>query len=202
MFPISLLSSSVYSLILDFFYLISFCSFFIISIVLCPFSLPPFHLLQFLSNLAQYSSSYFLSDHLNNFFTINLPGNSLLLKVSSSLSCFLISSMSCWYSFSNSSTAFFALPRFSFSSQVLDSAVNPFHCTKYLSFSFIYCLFRILSTFHSSSLIMTRAGCSFFCPSTCSIYLCILLMLTTRCIFTVLGSSNSTMFNDTIFFIQ
>ena len=192
MFPISLSSSSVYSLILDFFCLIFFCSSFIISIVLCPFALPSFHLLQVLSNLTQYSSLYFLSDHLNNFLTINLSGNSLLLKVSSSLSCFLTSFMSCWYSFSNFSTASFALPRLSFPSQVSDSAVNPFHHTKYLSFSLIRHLFKILLTSYSSSLsIITGAGCFFFCPSTCPMYLCILLTLTTRCIFTVLGSSNS-----------
>ena len=126
------------------------CSFFIISIVLCPLALPPFHLLQFLSNLAQYSLLYFLSDHPNNFLAINLPGNSPLLKVPSSLSCLLTSSISCWYSFSNSSTTSFALPRFFFSSQVLDSAVNPFYHTKYLSFPLIHYLFKILLTFHSS----------------------------------------------------
>ena len=51
------------------------------------------------------------------------------------------------------------------------------------------------------SLNMTRAGYSFLCPSTCLIYLCILLTLTTKCIFTVLGSFNSTMFGNMIFFI-
>ena len=150
MFPISLSSCSVYSLIPNFSCSISSSSSFIVFIVLCSLALPPFHLLQFLSNLAQYSSLYFLSDHPNNFLTVNFPGNSPLLKVPSSLSCLLTSSISCWYSFSNSSTTSFALPRFFFSSQVLDSAVNPFYHTKYLSFPLIHYLFKILLTFHSS----------------------------------------------------
>jgi len=190
-------------LIPNFSYSISFSSFFIVSIVLCPLALLSFHLLQFLSNLAQYFLLYFLSDHLNNFLTINLSGNSPFLKVLSSLSFLLTFSMSHWYSFSNSSTTSFVLPRFSFSSQVSDSTANPFHHTKYLSFPLIHHLFKILSTSHSSSpLIMTGTGCSFFCPSTCPMYLYILLMLTTRYIFTVLGSSNSTAFDSMIFFIQ
>ena len=202
MFPISSSSSSAYSLIPKFSCSISSCSSFIISIVLFLFAFLPFHLLQFLSNLTQYSSLHFLSDHPDNFLAINLPGNSSLMKVPSSLSCLLTSSMSCWYSFSNFSTASFALPRLSFPSQVSDSAVNPFYYTKYLSFSLIRHLFKILLTSYSSSLsIITGAGCFFFCPSTCPMYLCILLTLTTRCIFTVLDSSNSTAFDDTIFFI-
>ena len=201
MFPILLLSSSVYSFIPKSPCLISSSFSFIISIVLCSLALPPFYLLQFLSNLAQYSLSYFLSDYPNNFFTINLPGNSPLLKVPFSLSCFLTSSICLLYSFSNSSITSFAFPRFSFPFQVSGSIINPFHHTRYLSFSLIHCLFNILSIFHSPSpLIMTGAGYSFLCPSTCSMYLCILLMFTTRCILIVLGNSNSTAFADTIFF--
>ena len=150
MFPISSSSSSAYSLIPKFSCSISSCSSFIISIVLFLFAFLPFHLLQFLSNLTQYSSLHFLSDHPDNFLAINLPGNSSLMKVPSSLSCLLTSSMSCWYSFSNFSTASFALPRLSFPSQVSDSAVNPFYHTKYLSFPLIHYLFKILLTFHSS----------------------------------------------------
>ena len=202
-FSISSSSSSVHSLISNFSCSIfSFFSF-IISIVLCSLALLSFHLLQFLPNLAQYSLLYFLSDHLNNFLAINLPSNSPLLKISSFLSCLLMSSISHWYSFSNSSTASFVLPRFSFSSQVSDSTANPFHHTKYLFFSLIYYLFKILSTFYSfSPSIITGTGCSFFCSSTCPMYFHILLTLTTRCIFTVLGSSNSTVFDNMIFFIQ
>ena len=133
---------------------------------------------------------------------INLSGNSSLLNISFSLSCLLMSSISLLYSFSNSSIASFALPRFSFPFQVSNFAVNPFHCTRYLFFSPIYCLFNILSTSYSfSPLIITRAGYSFLCPSTCSIYFHILLTSTTRCILIVASSFNSTAFINTIFLI-
>ena len=202
MFPISSLFSSVHSLSPEPPCLLSSSSSFIISMVLHPLVLPPFHCLQFLSNLAQYSSSYLLSDHPNSFLAMNHPGNSPLLNVPSSFSCFLTSSISHQYSFSYSSIASFVFSRFSLPSQVSDSAVNPFHCTRYLSFPHILHLFRILSTSHfSSPSITTGAGCSFLCPSTCPTYFHILLTLTTECIFTVLGSSSSTVFNDTIFFI-
>ena len=201
MFPILSSSSSVHSLISNFFYSISSCSFFIVSIILCSLALFSFHLLQFLSNLAQYFLLYFLSDHPNNFLAINFPGNSSLLKVSSSLSCLLMFFMSCWYSFLNSLTAFFTFSKFSILSKVSDSVVNPFYYTRYLSFSLICYLFNILSTSYSSSpSIMTRAGCSFLYPSTCPMYLYILLMFTTGCILIVLGNSNSTIFANTIFF--
>ena len=118
------------------------------------------------------------------------------------LRALITSSISHRYSFSYSSIASLAFSRFFFPFQVSDSAVNPFYHTRYLSFPHILCLFSILSTFYSSSpSITTGAGCSFLCPSTCPTYLCILLTLTTECIFTVLGSSNSTMFDNTIFFI-
>ena len=195
-------SFSVHSLSPELSCSISSSSSFIVSIVLCPFICSLFHRFQFLSSLLQYSLSYCLSDHPNSFFAVNRPGSSSLLNVPSFLSCCLISSMSRWYSFSYSLTASFAFSRFSLPSQVSDSAVNPFHCTRYLSFPHIHYLFRILSTSHSSSpSITTGAGCSFFCPSTCSTYLCILLTLTTECIFIVLDSSNSTAFDNTIFLI-
>jgi len=153
----------------------------------------PFHRLQFLSNLLQYSWSYRLSNHLYSFFTVNLPGSSPRWNVPSSRSCRATSSVSCRYSFSNSSIASFAFFKFSLLSQVSDSAVNPFQRTKYLSLPLIFLLFSILSTFHSSSpSIMTGASCSFLCPSTCPIYHRILLTFTTGCILTVLGSSNLT----------
>ena len=167
MLPILSLSSSVHSLISDSFCLISFSSSQIISKVLLPLAHSPFHCLQFLSNLLQYSSSYCLSNYPNNFFAINCPSSSFLLNVPFSLFCCLISFMSHWYSFSNSLTTPFVFFKFSIPSQVSDSAVNPFHCTRYLSFSLIYCLFNILLTSYSSSpLIMTGAGGSFSCPST------------------------------------
>ena len=105
-------------------------------------------------------------------------------------------------SLSYSSIASLAFSKFSSPFQVSDSAVNPFYRTRYLFFPLICRLFSILSTSYSSSpSITTGAGCSFLCPSTCPTYLHILLTLTTECIFTVLGSSNSTAFNNTIFFI-
>ena len=160
MLPISSLSSSVHSLTSD-----SFSSSLIVSIVLLFLGRPFFHHLQFLSNLPQYSSSYSLSDHPNNLFAINLPGNSPLSNIPSSLSCHFTSSVSLLYFFSYSFIASFAFSKFSFPSQVSDSAVNSFHHTRYLSFSLTCCLFNILSTFHSSSpSIMTRASCFFFCP--------------------------------------
>ena len=114
----------------------------------------------------------------------------------------LISSISCQYSFSNSLTASFAFPKFSFPFQVSDLAVNPFHYTKYLFFSLIHHLFRIFSTSHfSSPSITTGVGCSLFCLSTWPTYCCILLTLTTKCILIIAGSSNSTVFGDTILLI-
>ena len=200
MFSISLSSSSVHSLISNFSYSIpSF--FFIISIIPCSLALAPFYHLQFLSSLAQYSLSYLLSAYSNSFLTINLSGNFPLLNVPFFFFCLQTSSISCRYSFSNSSTASFAFFKFFIPSQVLDSAMNPFHHTKYLSFPLIHCLFKILSTFHSSSLsIMTGGDCSFFCPSTCPTYFYILLIFTTGYILIVLGNSNLTAFTNTIFF--
>ena len=133
MLPILSSSSSVYSLIPDLSCSTSSSSL-IISIVLLFLGRPPFHHLQFLSNLPQYSSSYFLSNYPNNLFAVNLHSNSPLSNTLSSLSCWFTSSMSCQYSFSNSLIAFFAFPRFSLPSQVSDSVVNPFHLTRYLSF--------------------------------------------------------------------
>ena len=202
MLSISSSSSSVYSLISDSFCLISSSSSQIISKVFLSLACPPFHYLQFLSNLPQYSSSYLLSNYPNSFFAINCSGSSPLLNVPSSLSCCFTSFIFCQYSFSNSSTAPFVFSKFSIPFQVSDSTINPFHCTRYLFFSLIYHLFNILLTFYSSSLlIMTGASYSFLCSSTCPIYLCILLTFTTGCILIVLDSSSSTAFTNTIFFI-
>ena len=144
-----------------FFLLNFFFSSQIVSKVL-PLACSPFHCLQFLSNLPQYSLLYCLSNYLNSFFAINHPGSSPLLNVPFSLSCYLTSSISHQYSFSNSSTAPFVFSKFSILSQVSDSAINPFYHTRYLFFPLICCLFNIFSTFHSSSLsIITGASCSF-----------------------------------------
>ena len=198
MLSILSLSSSVHSLTPDFSSSIS-SSFRIVFIVSLFIGFLPFHRLQFFSILPQYSWSYCLSNHPYSFFAVNLPGNSPHLNVVSSRSCHATSSISRQYSFSNSSIASFTFSKFSFPSQISDSAVNPFQRTKYLSFPLTCHLFRILSTSHSSSpSIITGAGCSFFCPSTCPTYRRILLALTTGCIFTVLGNSNLTTFDDII----
>ena len=146
MLPIFSSSSSVHSLISKFFCSISSSSSIVSKVCLL---FPPFYLFQFHSNLLQYSLSYLLSNHPNNFFAVNPSGSSSLLNVPSSLSCLLISSISHQYSFLNSSTASFTFSKSSFPSQVSDSAVNSFYLTKYLSF---YCLFRIFFTSHSSFL--------------------------------------------------
>ena len=99
MLPISSSSSSIYSLISKFFCSISSSSS-IISKVCLLFS--PFYLFQFHSNLPQYSLSYLLSNHPNNFFAINLPSSSSLLNILSSLSCLFISSISRQYSLRSS----------------------------------------------------------------------------------------------------
>ena len=200
MLPISSSSSSVYSLTPELSFLTS--SFSAIVSIFLSLSHFSFHRLQFFSSLSQYSWLYLLSNHPNSFLAINLPGKSSLLNVLSSRSCLATSSMSHWYSFLNSLIAFFAFFKFSLLFYVSDSAINPFQYTKYLSFPLTHCLFRILSTSHSSfPSIITRAGCSFLYSSTCPIYRHILLTFTTGCIFTILGSSNSTTFNNTIFLI-
>ena len=140
MLPISS-SSFVHSLILEFSYLISFFYLIVSNIVLLLpnwllFHWLPFHLIQFLSSLPQYSSSYLLFVYSNNFFVINLPSSSPLLNIPSSFSCLFTSFISHWYSFSNSSITSLAFSKFSFPSQVSDSAVNPFYLTRYIPLIF------------------------------------------------------------------
>ena len=176
MLPIFSLSSFVHSLISNSFCSISSSFSQIISKVLLFLVCSSFHCLQFLSNLPQYSSLYCLSNYLNSFFVVNCPGSSSLLNVLSFFFCCLTSSMFYWYFFSNSSTTPFVFSKFSIPFQVSDSVINLFHCTRYLSFLLICYLFNIFSISYSSSLlIMTRASCFFLCPSTCPIYLYILL---------------------------
>ena len=109
-----------------------------------------FHFCQFLSNFLKYSSSNFLSSHPYNIFAVYFPSNSSLLKsffsTISSFSCLLTSTSILP---SNSSNAFFAFSKSSLFSHVSCSAVNPFHCTKYLSTPLIFLLFNIFSTSYS-----------------------------------------------------
>ena len=103
---ISFSSSFVYFLSPESFCLISSSSL-IVFIIFLSFGHLSFHRLQFLSSLLQYSWLYLLSNYLNNFFTVNLPGNSPLLYTPSSCSCLAMSSISYQYSFLNSLIAFF-----------------------------------------------------------------------------------------------
>ena len=160
-----------------------------------------FHYHQFSFNFFQYFCLYFLSPHPYNNFTIYFPSSSLLnIFLFFSASCRLVSSsFALPYLLSNPFTSSLAFLRFSWLFQVSSSTVYPFYCTKYLSLSHTCLLFIIFSISYSfSSLIITGYGSSFLCPSTCLVYLCTLLTLTTRCIFTVLGSSNSIAFVETI----
>ena len=123
-----------------------------------------------------------------------LPGSSLLNILLSLATSYCLTSSSSFlqYFLSNSSTNSIIFFRFSLLFHVSFSAVQSFHCTKYLSLPHTFFLFMIFSTSHSSSLsITTGYGISFLCPSTCNLYLRILLTLTTGCILTVLGNSNS-----------
>ena len=125
MLPISSLSSFIHSLSPESSCSISSSSSIVSTIFLSLGHLLFYHL-QFLSSLPQYSWSYLLSDHLNNFLAVNLPGNSPLLNIPSLCFCLTTSSMSCQYSFLNSSITSFAFFKFFLPSQVSDSAVNPF----------------------------------------------------------------------------
>ena len=160
--PILSSSFSIYFLISNPFCLIFSSSSQIVSKILLSLAHPSFHCFQFLSSLLQYSLLYCLSNYPNNFFTINHSGSSFLLNVPSFFSYHLMSSMFYWYSFLYPLIASLVFSRFFLSFQVFDSAVNSFHYTKYLFFSCIHCLFRILSTFYSFySSIITRASCFF-----------------------------------------
>ena len=139
MLPI-LLSSFVYSFIPEFSCLISSSSLIVSNIVLVNFfSIFSSFSLVF-SNILCHISCLSIQ---GSFFAINLPGSSLLLNVPFFCFCLLTSSIS-------------------------DSAINPFHLPRYLSFSLIFYLFNILSTSHSPfPSIITGTSCSFLCPSTC-----------------------------------
>ena len=165
-----------------------------------------FHLCQFLSNFLRYSVLNFLSSHPYSIFAVYLPGNSILLNSSAlwsnplfcfwfTFSCFLISVL---ILSSNSSTNSFAFFRSSSLSHVSPSAVNPFHHTRYFSTPFIFFLFKILSTSHSSTpLTSTGFPSSLFCPFICSLYCTTWLTLTTGWILIELDSHSFTTFDDT-----
>jgi len=137
------------------------------------FSETDFDFCQFLFNFLRYSFLNFPSSHLYNIFAIYFYDNSPLLKSFS----FTISNVSyCLTSAlnlpSNSATVFCAFSKSLSLSQVSLSAVNPFQCTKYFTTSLIFLLFKIFSSFYSSTpSTSTSFTSSTFCPSTCSLYL-------------------------------
>ena len=78
----------------------------------------------------------------------------------------------------NLSTNSFVFFKSFFLSYVLFSAVNFFHCTKYFITSLIFHLFKIFSTFYSST--FTGFGSSILFLFIGSLYLSILLTFTTK----------------------
>ena len=141
-----------------------------------------FYLCQFLSNFFRYSALNFPLSHPYSNFTIYfssniLPLNSLFSSISV-FSCLLTSTLN---PPSNLFTNFLAFSKFFFLFHKSCSAVNPFHCTRYLFTLLIFLLFNILSTSHSSTS-STSIGfpSSFCCPPTCFLYCNIQLIFTTR----------------------
>ena len=159
----------------------------------------PFHLFQFLSNFFKYSFSNFPSSHLYNIFAVYFPGNSPLLKFfSSAISNFFCLLTSTFILSSNSATNSFAFFRSSSFSQLLCSTVNPFHCIKYFTTPLTFLLFKILSTFHSSTSSTSTGFTSFFfCPPIWSLYHTTQLTFTTGWILINVGSCNLTTLIDT-----
>ena len=129
------------------------------------------HFCQFLFNFLKYSFSNFLLFYLYNIFTVYFPSKSPLLKsFSFATSNFSYHLTSVFNIPSNSAITFFVFSKSSFS-QLLCFIINLFHHTKYFITSFIFLLFKIFSTSHSSTLsTSTSFTSSTFCPSTCFLY--------------------------------
>jgi len=132
-----------------------------------------FYFHQFLSHFLRFSFSNFLLFYLYNIFAVYFSGSSFLLKSYSStktnFSYLLTSALSLS---SNSATTFFIFSKLSFFFYILLFAVNLFHHTKYFTTSLIFLLFKIFSTFYSStSSTSTGFTSSTFYSSTCSLYL-------------------------------
>ena len=131
-----------------------------------------FYFHQFLSNFFKYSFSNFLLFYLYNIFTIYFSSNFFLL-----MSLFLAI-----FKFSYLLTSISSLPLnfaiifsiFSRSSSVshkLCSTINLFYCNKYFTFSCIFLLFKIFSTFYSlTPFTSTGFTSSIFYFSTCFLY--------------------------------
>ena len=117
--------------------------------------------------------SKLLSSHSYNIFAIYFSSNFPLLKfhsfTKSNFSYLLTSALSL---LSNSATAFFAFSKSFSLSNILHSAVNHFHHTKYFTALLIFLLLNIFSTSYSLTL-FTSTSFTFFilCLSTYSLYL-------------------------------
>ena len=156
------------------------------------------------SNFFKYLFSNFLSSHLYNIFIIYFSSSSPLLKSLFST----IFNFSCYLTFTfilplNSTTTSFIFFIFSFFSQLLCSAVNLFHYTRYFTILFIFLLFKIFSTFYFLTP-STSTGFAFFTfySSICSLYYTIQLTFTTRWILIKVGSCSLTILVDTILSIK
>ena len=91
---------------------------------------------------------------------------------------------------SNSATTSFVFFKSSSFSQLSCFTVNSFHYTKYFTTSLTFLLFKIFSTFYSSTSIGFTF--SFFWSSICSLYYTTWLMFTTGWILIEVGSCNLT----------
>ena len=99
---------------------------------------------------------------------------------------------------SNFATIFFAFSKSFFLSQLLYSAVNLFHHTKYFTTLSTFLLFNIFSISHSLTPSISTNFTSFtFCLLTCSLYHTAQLTFTTRWILIKAGSHNLTALVDT-----
>ena len=141
-----------------------------------------FHFLQFFSNFLKYSSLNSLSSHPYNNLAVYLPGNSILLYLSTSffLSIFFcrLTSISSFLNFSINSFVFF---RFSLLFYISPSTINPFYHTRYFSTPLIFFLFKIFSISYSlTSSTSIGFPSSFFYLFTCFLYRTIQLTFTTR----------------------
>ena len=131
-----------------------------------------FYFCQFLSDFLRYSSSNFPSFHPYNIFAIYFSNNSSFLKSLSSA----MSNFSCHLTFAfilslNSATTSFAFSKSFSLSQESYSAINSFHHTRYFITPHIFLLFKIISTFHSSTPSISTGFTSFiFYLFTCSLY--------------------------------
>ena len=138
-----------------------------------------FYFLQF---FFKYSSSNFLSFYPYNSFAMYFPSSSPLLKsFSSAISIFYCLLTSIFILPLNSSNASLAFPKSFLFFHMLLFAINPFHCTRYLSTPLIFLLFNIFSTSHSlTSSTSIGFPSFFFCPPICSLYHTIQLTFTTK----------------------